>query len=441
MDTTVPTESDPLVERKHLRSKTRWQKPKKWWTNTKQRLRSETKVQYKGFQRERKDAQQNISQSAHKIEESSPRMKVKTCEPDSSLIPTIGVTMWLGPHGFVTLVIIDFMIFATTAKRILFVFFFVLALAQPRDKRVRNLKNSSLEATIYVVIAASIYLRAITVFIMAVSIAVPHDFPGEYGIKIGGWICKQAEKYFALKTTLEDEDAIVAVSKQEKAAIFALEPHDIIGYGCFAFGPAIKRLPPGRVRDTMRCLVSSAILNAPIVRNVFSWCLCSPVEKTYFRSYLETGVSFVFVPGGVQEVMLMDPSEPSELVLYLKKRKGFVKMALQYGCPIFPVFCFGLDGSYAYYIPRGDLINKIFRAIGFIPLFFLGRFSIPFGIPRPNQIHVVVGKPIHCPQLGEHVTCEDVDKYHSIFLTELENLFERHKLEEEDYRDRKLKIM
>ena len=118
------------------------------------------------------------------------------------------------------------------------------------------------------------------------------------------------------------------------------------------------------------------------------------------------------MPGGVQEVMLLDPSEPSELVLYLKNCKGFVKMALEYGCPIFPifpVFCFGLDGSYAYYIPRGDLINRIFRAIGFIPLFVLGRCSIPFGIPRPNQIHVVVGKPINCPQLGEHVTCEDAD--------------------------------
>lgn len=238
------------------------------------------------------------------------------------LIPQLPLTfeiLVLGPHGFVALVLIDFMIFATTAKRILFVLFLALALAQPRDKRVRNLKNISLEATIYVVIAASIYLRAITVFIMAMSIAVPYDFPGEYGIKIGGWICKQSEKYFALNTTLEDEDAIVAVSEQEKAAIFALEPHDIFGYGCFAFGPSIKRLPPGRVRDTMRCLVSSAILNAPIVRNVFSWCLCSPVEKIYFRSYLETGVSFVFVPGGVQEVMLMDPSKPSQLVLYLAK--------------------------------------------------------------------------------------------------------------------------
>ena len=56
----------------------------------------------------------------------------------------------------------------------------------------------------------------------------------------------------------------------------------------------------------------------------------------------ETGLSFVFVPGGVQEVMLLDPSNHRN---WSWNCKGFVKMALEYGCPIFPVFCFGLDGS------------------------------------------------------------------------------------------------
>lgn len=50
---------------------------------------------------------------------------------------------------------------------------------------------------------------------------------------------------------------------------------------------------------------------------------------------------------GVQEVLLMDPNnEPEKLVVFLKERKGFVKLALENGSALVPTFCFGLDGSY-----------------------------------------------------------------------------------------------
>jgi len=298
-----------------------------------------------------------------------------------------------------------------------------------------------LETSIYGIIVASIMLRSITVLIMSISIAVPLNFPQELGKKLGDWIAKESEKYFGLKTTLEDEEAISEISKLNKAAIFAFEPHDVLGYGCFAFSPVLKRLPPGFVPDNIKCLVSSAILNTPLVRNVSSWCRCGSVEKSSFRAHLKNGESIVFVPGGVQEVLLMDPSNPRQLILYLKNRKGFVKMALENGSPLVPVFCFGLDGSYAYHIPKGKIINQISRVMGFIPVLFWGRFHIPFGIPRPQKIHVVIGKPIVCPLLGEDVSSEDINKYHELFLNELEQLFERHKVGEKDYCDRELKIM
>jgi len=137
----------------------------------------------------------------------------------------------------------------------------------------------------------------------------------------------------------------------------------------------------------------------------------------------------------------MDPSKTEELVLYLRHRKGFIKIALELGTPIVPVFTFGLDGSYAYHVPRGEMILRLSRTMGFLPVFFWGRWGVPLGIPRPQQITVVVGKPIEVPYLGDNISREDVDKYHSIYIEKLEALFEQHKAGKELYCDRKLKIL
>jgi hypothetical protein len=89
---------------------------------------------------------------------------------------------------------------------------------------------------------------------------------------------------------------------------------------------------------------------------------------------------------------MLNPDEPNELVLYLKKRKGFIKLALTTGSPVVPVFAFNLDGSYRYWLPRGLLVEKISRVIGFAPLVFMGRWGVPFGIPIPRKSHVVIGQ-------------------------------------------------
>jgi 2-acylglycerol O-acyltransferase 2 len=96
--------------------------------------------------------------------------------------------------------------------------------------------------------------------------------------------------------------------------------------------------------------------------------------------------------GGVQEVLRLDPAKPNELVLYVKERKGFIKLALTTGSPVVPVFAFNLDGSYGYWLPRGQFVEKISRAVGFAPLVFWGRWGIPFGIPHPRKSHVVIGQ-------------------------------------------------
>lgn len=270
------------------------------------------------------------------------------------------------------------------------------------------------------------------------SLLLPRNFPGATGKRIGDALLKRAESYFSLKTVVEDADELAALPELGRAAICAFEPHDVLPYTIFSFNNGLGRVPgfPGNTE----CLMTSAVFRVPFLRQIYSWTGGAPVDRKTFRRKLERKESFVFCPGGVQEVTLMDPNNSEELVLYLQSRKGFIKQALATGSPIVPAFAFNTDGSYLYWIPRGNLVNKVARSIGFLPVFFAGRFGLPFGIPFPQNIHVVIGRPIYVPKEGDAVKSESIEKYHALFLHAMEGLFERHK-EEAGYGHRKLKIL
>ena len=438
----IPDPLDPDCDRTDItKSVRRKSRRTKWFRRSTSRLKQVFSLSYRNY-----DTFSVPSRMQSEINELSEHQNVvlyqtKDVKQDTSFKPTLGVTLFLGIHGLLVFVLVEILILGSYWHKLLLLGFLVVSFSQPRDEGSIVAMGLFRMAMLGVLITAIVYIPSITIAIMSISMIHPLDIQKERGKKLGEWIMIQVEKYFGFKTTIEDEDAIAEISMKGDACIFAFAPHDLIAYGASIFHYRLQRLPPGRVRDTMECLVSSAILNSPIMRQIFTWNTCAPVSKSYFRKKLQNKESFVFVPGGAQEVFYMDKTKPNKLVLYLKERKGFIKLALETGTPICPVFCFGLDGSYAYLIPKGSIMEKITSLVGFVPMIFFGRWGVPFGIPRPQKIHVVIGKPIYVPCRGTDIQEEDVKFYHDLYLTELRNLFERHKIAEEDYRLREIKII
>lgn len=278
----------------------------------------------------------------------SSKWKVIDTPQDSGFLPTVGVTLWLGWNGII------------------------------------------LGLILYAIFLAGQWQRVFIVGLFTLSMGLPVNFPGALGYRLGDWMFFQAEKYFGLKTVVEDEEGLTRHANQNKAIIFAFNPHDMLPYSIFAFGPSLKRLP-GKIGDDTRALMSSAIFSVPFIRQVYTWVGGLPVDKRTFLARLNNGQSFAFSPGGVQEVLNLNPAKPNELILYIKNRKGFIKLALTTGSPVVPVFSFNLDGSYGYWMPRGKMMEKVSRILGFAPMLFWGRWLIPFGIPNPRKAHVVIG--------------------------------------------------
>jgi len=240
---------------------------------------------------------------------------------DCSFVPTLAVTLWLGWHGVLIAMVL------------------------------------------YAILVAE--MRANIMGVLTISAILPPQFPffgvgNEMIQKIRSWIAAETRKYFGLKVTIEDYDALNAINNRDgpgKTAIFACEPHDILGYPVFLFNPSLNILP-GRIGETVSILMTGAIFKLPIMKHIFTWLGGYSVDKKIFRDRLARNEACAFVPGGVQEVTLIDSKKPEEIVLYLKDRKGFVKLALEKGVAIVPVFFFHLDGSYGYFVPKGKLMTK-----------------------------------------------------------------------------------
>jgi hypothetical protein len=61
------------------------------------------------------------------------------------------------------------------------------------------------------------------------------------------------------------------------------------------------------------------------------------------RKVLESGSSLAIIVGGSEEMM---QSQPHTDILVLKKRKGFIRLALQNGADLVPVYGYGVTDLY-----------------------------------------------------------------------------------------------
>lgn len=135
--------------------------------------------------------------------------------------------------------------------------------------------------------------------------------------------------------------------------------------------------------------------------------------------------------GGAQEAL---HARPGVYKLVLKKRKGFIKVAIETGASIVPIFSF--NEVEVFDQPSNNPGTKIRKFqdsfkkyTGIAPAFFIGRgfFQYSFGmIPRRCNITTVVGEPIATVQTNTP-SDKNIDEMHERFTVALVKLFEAHK--------------
>ncbi|XP_043928796.1 diacylglycerol O-acyltransferase 2-like [Protopterus annectens] len=153
----------------------------------------------------------------------------------------------------------------------------------------------------------------------------------------------------------------------------------------------------------------------------------------YILSKSGTGNAVVIVVGGAAESLNCTSGKNCVI---LKERKGFVKLALQHGADLVPVYSFGENDVYKQVIfEEGSswrsLQKKMQKVFGVAPCLFFGNGVLSedtWGLlPFARPINTVIGEPITIPKL-ENPSPDDVDFYHQLYMRSLSTLFDQYKL-------------
>ncbi|GAB4815443.1 hypothetical protein N2152v2_002489 [Parachlorella kessleri] len=226
---------------------------------------------------------------------------------------------------------------------------------------------------------------------------------------------KSARSYFPITVVYEDKDAF----KPSTAYLIGYEPHSVLPLGMNIFTKYAADTP------------------SPLRGYVMG-------TSTVVKKLLAEGTTCALCPGGVQECLYMQ--EGLE-VAFLRKRTGFVKIALELGVPLVPAFSFGQTPHYTYARPLIDWPSKVLptsahpmsrlaRRIGYLPMLAWGWMGT--ALPRPVPMYIVVGKPIEVPRVYSP-SLEQVHNYLDKFISALQHLFETHKAQA-DYPQERLVV-
>ena len=125
-------------------------------------------------------------------------------------------------------------------------------------------------------------------------------------------------------------------------------------------------------------------------------------------------------------------THPNDECTILQSRKGFIRLAVKYGVPVVPVYCFG-STKILKRLQLPSIVEKLSNALRISICLFFGQWGLP--IPFRQRFLYAVGDPIYPPTYGNpssgsisNSSLENsVNEMHAKFCDEIVKLFDKYK--------------
>lgn len=257
--------------------------------------------------------------------------------------------------------------------------------------------------------------RALVVVVIALS-AMPMRPDKEWEAFMYGWIFSTWRDYFDFEI---DSSDFAKTKKPGQQYIFFEFPHGIFPMGQFVSVSIIRDITERMIYG----LAADVVFFFPIVRQVMAWVGTYPATRKSITKIMERGCHIGVQAGGIAEMYLMNHTTEK---IYLRKRKGTVKAAIQEGFNIVPVYCFG--NTRLFHVPgnkEGDSwLAKASRKARASIVFFYGRFFLP--IPLRHPIKIGFGEVIEVEK-NPIPTDAEIDEYLEKVIAGITKVYETKK--------------
>lgn len=209
----------------------------------------------------------------------------------------------------------------------------------------------------------------------------------------------------------------------DKQYVFACHPHGTLAFNRSAIGFSTSSLWHAAFPGIkFRVLTASAAFFVPFIRELFLWSYCVDASKSTAVKVMKHDNHSIFVyPGGEREQL---ETIYDKQIVYLNSRKGFVKLAIEHGANLVPVYAFGETNLYNHYQFGIEFRKWLVKKFGVAIPLINGMWGL---LPHRVPLTLVFGKPIACAKI-ENPTSEDVDKMHVLYVNALIQLFNEHKV-------------
>ncbi|KAL3701051.1 hypothetical protein R1sor_019073 [Riccia sorocarpa] len=207
---------------------------------------------------------------------------------------------------------------------------------------------------------------------------------------------------------------------KNKSYIFAAHPHGRMFFSNVIFTQLHEDWRKGILEQgSILMAIAGNFFYIPILNLIFSLAGGVLATRSSIVSTLRKGNHICILIGGIKEV-LMGTEEHFDRI-YLNKRKGFIKIALEEGAGVVPVYYFNENQLFRHnskgVIRIFEHINKFYYRLG-MP-FFQGPYYLP--LPYRKSLLIAIGEPLFAKE------GESVDSFHERYVQALRDLFEKYR--------------
>ncbi|CAK0794616.1 unnamed protein product [Prorocentrum cordatum] len=209
---------------------------------------------------------------------------------------------------------------------------------------------------------------------------------------------------------------------KSKAYIYVWHPHGFISFvPSFLMGSmAVGGHPHGRPWFGT-CI--PLLFNIPILGEIFSLTNARPVDRKTIETLLKSGASVAIQPGGVKE---QAATREDQEQAFFPAKLGFIKLAIQHGRPLMPLYLFGENQLYKRVGGLEKITKIIQRLTGMTLPIVTAKFGIPMAglLPRATDVHIRWGNPVDVGEKEADPSDERVNEVFERYVAELQRLFD-----------------